>query len=25
MSVINWGEVYYTIAKVEGFAELPGS
>jgi predicted nucleic acid-binding protein len=21
MSVINWGEVYYTIAKVEGFAE----
>ncbi len=21
MSVINWGEVYYTIAKSEGFAE----
>ena len=21
MSVINWGEVYYTIAKVEGFSE----
>jgi predicted nucleic acid-binding protein len=21
MSVINWGEVYYAIAKVEGFAE----
>jgi predicted nucleic acid-binding protein len=21
MSVINWGEVYYTIAKAEGFAE----
>jgi predicted nucleic acid-binding protein len=21
MSVINWGEVYYTIAKLEGFAE----
>lgn len=21
MSVINWGEVYYTIAKVQGFAE----
>jgi uncharacterized protein len=21
MSVINWGEVYYTIAKVEGFVE----
>jgi predicted nucleic acid-binding protein len=21
MSVVNWGEVYYTIAKVEGFAE----
>jgi predicted nucleic acid-binding protein len=21
MSVINWGEVYYTIARVEGFAE----
>ncbi len=21
MSAINWGEVYYTIAKVEGFAE----
>jgi predicted nucleic acid-binding protein len=21
MSVINWGEVYYTIAKVKGFAE----
>jgi predicted nucleic acid-binding protein len=21
MSVINWGEVYYTIAKIEGFAE----
>jgi predicted nucleic acid-binding protein len=21
MSMINWGEVYYTIAKVEGFAE----
>jgi predicted nucleic acid-binding protein len=21
MSVISWGEVYYTIAKVEGFAE----
>jgi predicted nucleic acid-binding protein len=21
MSVINWGEVYHTIAKVEGFAE----
>lgn len=21
MSVINWGEVYYTIAKVRGFAE----
>jgi predicted nucleic acid-binding protein len=21
ISVINWGEVYYTIAKVEGFAE----
>jgi predicted nucleic acid-binding protein len=21
LSVINWGEVYYTIAKVEGFAE----
>lgn len=21
MSVINWGEVYYTIAKYEGFAE----
>lgn len=21
MSVVNWGEVYYTIAKLEGFAE----
>jgi predicted nucleic acid-binding protein len=21
MSVVNWGEVYYTIARVEGFAE----
>jgi predicted nucleic acid-binding protein len=21
MSVINWGEVYYTVAKAEGFAE----
>jgi uncharacterized protein len=21
MSVVNWGEVYYTIAKVEGFAQ----
>jgi predicted nucleic acid-binding protein len=21
MSVVNWGEVYYTIAKAEGFAE----
>ncbi|HXO36182.1 MAG TPA: hypothetical protein VN901_27895 [Candidatus Acidoferrales bacterium] len=21
MSVINWGEVHYTIAKVEGFSE----
>jgi uncharacterized protein len=21
MSVVNWGEVYYTVAKVEGFAE----
>ena len=21
MSVINWGEVYYTIARIEGFAE----
>jgi predicted nucleic acid-binding protein len=21
MSVVNWGEVYYTIAKVEGFAD----
>jgi predicted nucleic acid-binding protein len=21
MSVVNWGEVYYTIAKVEGFSE----
>ncbi|MFZ0770407.1 MAG: PIN domain-containing protein [Candidatus Sulfotelmatobacter sp.] len=21
MSVVNWGEVYYTIAKTEGFAE----
>ncbi|MGA2376465.1 MAG: PIN domain-containing protein [Candidatus Sulfotelmatobacter sp.] len=24
MSVINWGEVYYTIAKTEGFAETVG-
>lgn len=24
MSVINWGEVYYTIAKAEGFAETAG-
>jgi predicted nucleic acid-binding protein len=21
MSVVNWGEVYYTIARVKGFAE----
>lgn len=21
MSVVNWGEVYYTVAKAEGFAE----
>jgi predicted nucleic acid-binding protein len=24
MSVINWGEVYYTIARYEGFAEAAG-
>lgn len=24
MSVVNWGEVYYTIARVKGFSETSG-